>query len=208
MIQITLWRMHRPWHRRVYGEILQTSGAGKTNYAYTGESYDPQTGLTYLRARYYSAGQGRFISQDTWAGDANLPLSYNRWAYGYDNPVRFTDPSGYCGTTYNGDGNCFEIDRMKSRISGKYGLILTSTKDGRNATNDIENWDVDALRFLEDTLELVSRRFENVVNWREVVERTGLHGRISGNILFRSFYSGLEIRRGSPEKQCLPGFTT
>jgi RHS repeat-associated protein len=75
-------------------EEMDVSGTGKTNYAFTGESYDPQTGLTYLRARYYSAGQGRFISQDTWTGDAKQPLSYNRLAYGYDNPVRFVDPLG------------------------------------------------------------------------------------------------------------------
>ncbi len=87
---VTLQRSYTP-----YGEILRASGTGKTNYAFTGESFDPQTGLAYLRARYYSAGQGRFISQDTWAGDARQPLSYNRWAYGYDNPVRFVDPSGY-----------------------------------------------------------------------------------------------------------------
>jgi RHS repeat-associated protein len=86
---VTLQRSYTP-----YGEILRASGTGKTNYAFTGESFDPQTGLTYLRARYYSAGQGRFISQDTWAGDAKQPLSYNRWAYGYDNPVRYIDPSG------------------------------------------------------------------------------------------------------------------
>jgi RHS repeat-associated protein len=89
---VTLQRSYTP-----YGEILRASGTGKTNYAFTGESFDPQTGLTYLRARYYSAGQGRFISQDTWAGDARQPLSYNRWAYGYDNPAMYVDPSGLKG---------------------------------------------------------------------------------------------------------------
>ncbi len=98
---VTLQRSYTP-----YGEILRASGTGKTNYGFTGESFDPQTGLAYLRARYYSAGQGRFISKDTWAGDANLPLSYNRWAYGYDNPVRFVDPSGYKAKE---DWNIFQI---------------------------------------------------------------------------------------------------
>jgi RHS repeat-associated protein len=80
--------------RRGYGEILYSEGTAATDYAFTGESYDPQTGLVFLRARYYSSGDSRFISRDTWTGNANTPMSYNLWAYGYDNPVRYSDPTG------------------------------------------------------------------------------------------------------------------
>lgn len=38
---------------------------------------------------------GRFITRDTWAGNYNQPISFNRWNYGYGNPVRYTDPSGF-----------------------------------------------------------------------------------------------------------------
>ncbi len=37
---------------------------------------------------------GRFLSRDTWDGDANRPISYNRWMYGYGNPIAWTDPMG------------------------------------------------------------------------------------------------------------------
>ena len=54
---------------------------------------DP-TGMVYLRARYYNPGDGRFITRDIWDGNNNQPMSYNAWLYGFDNPSRYTDPSG------------------------------------------------------------------------------------------------------------------
>jgi len=55
---------------------------------------DP-SGLIYLRARYYAPTEGRFISRDSWGGDYNKPLSFNRWNYVEGNPVNLTDPSGH-----------------------------------------------------------------------------------------------------------------
>jgi len=74
--------------------VLSSQGSSETSYAFTGEQYDPQTGLVYLRARYYSTASGRFMSRDAWVGDKGMPMSYNAWLYGYGNPVIFTDPSG------------------------------------------------------------------------------------------------------------------
>ena len=37
---------------------------------------------------------GRFLTRDTWDGDANSPISFNRWNYVEGNPVNLTDPSG------------------------------------------------------------------------------------------------------------------
>ncbi len=61
-------------------------------YGFSGEIQD-STGMVYLRARHYDPGIGLFTSRDTWVGDANLPMSYNRWAYTNGNPVNYTDPS-------------------------------------------------------------------------------------------------------------------
>ena len=43
----------------------------------------------------YAPGMGRFMARDSWGGDDNQPMSYNAWLYGYANPVRNVDPSGY-----------------------------------------------------------------------------------------------------------------
>jgi RHS repeat-associated protein len=78
-----------------YGETLSCYGNGGSPYGFAGENTDGQTGLQYLRARYYAPGMGRFLTKDAWAGDAMRPMSYHGWVDGFGNPVRYTDPSGY-----------------------------------------------------------------------------------------------------------------
>jgi RHS repeat-associated protein len=70
---------------------------GTTNeFGFTGEALDPETGLYYLRARYYDPKIGTFLSEDQFPGFAVIPLSANRYAYADNNPLYFQDPSGKC----------------------------------------------------------------------------------------------------------------
>ncbi|MBQ3426224.1 MAG: RHS repeat-associated core domain-containing protein, partial [Clostridia bacterium] len=55
---------------------------------YCGEYYDSESGLTYLRGRYYSSELRRFITEDP-AKDG-----MNWYAYCGNNPVMFVDPWG------------------------------------------------------------------------------------------------------------------
>ena len=90
-----------------YGEVLRSEGTAETDFAFTGENYDAQTGLVFLRARYYNPAEGRFVSKDKWEGQYSAPLSFNKWDYGFNNPLSFIDPNGnvpkicldgsYCG---------------------------------------------------------------------------------------------------------------
>ncbi len=76
-----------------FGIVLGAMGAGSV-YGYTGEQTDA-TGLVFLRARYLDPAQGRFTTRDTWEGNVNQPLSFNKWNYTNSNPVNWVDPSGY-----------------------------------------------------------------------------------------------------------------
>lgn len=49
--------------------------------------------------RYYSVADGRFTSRDVWDGDNQMPMSYNAWLYGYENPMVWVDPSGWTACT-------------------------------------------------------------------------------------------------------------
>lgn len=69
------------------------NGSSK-HYGYTGEETDDETGLIYLRARYYDPGLGRFISADPFWGRLEEPASQNRYVYVQNNPLLYTDPSG------------------------------------------------------------------------------------------------------------------
>jgi RHS repeat-associated protein len=84
-----------------FGKVQSQSNAGyDLKFGYTGREQDNETGLDYYRARYYDAGNGRFISEDPIGfdgGDTNL-TRYTR-----NSPINYTDPSGLYGevTKYN-----------------------------------------------------------------------------------------------------------
>jgi RHS repeat-associated protein len=76
-----------------YDPFGNTSTSGPTSdnpYQYTGRANDG-TGLYYYRARYYDPTMARFISEDPigiGGGDVNL------YAYVWNSPLNWTDPSG------------------------------------------------------------------------------------------------------------------
>lgn len=63
-------------------------------FGWTGEQSDPETGLTHLRARYYSPVYARFLSTDAIQPNAPGTQGYNPYAFARNNPLSFTDPSG------------------------------------------------------------------------------------------------------------------
>ena len=78
-----------------YGR-MELGGEGHTDfYGYRAESYNPNTGLEYLRARYYNADKGKFFQDDTYLGDITDPLTLNRYAYVKNSPLNYADPSGH-----------------------------------------------------------------------------------------------------------------
>ncbi len=79
-----------------FGET-QSVGANtaKNETCYTGGRYDETTGLYYLNARYYNPEDGRFLSEDTYRGEANEPDTQHLYVYCADNPINYVDPSGH-----------------------------------------------------------------------------------------------------------------
>ena len=73
-----------------FGATRSQSGT-QLPFTYTGEQFDPESGLVYLRARYLDPSTGRFQTPD--------PLGFlrsgvNLYAYAGSNPIAKTDPSG------------------------------------------------------------------------------------------------------------------
>ena len=65
-------------------------------FRYRGYYYDFETGLYYLQSRYYDPSIGRFISPDSveYLEPDNV-LGLNLYAYCYNNPIMYADPSGH-----------------------------------------------------------------------------------------------------------------
>ena len=78
-----------------YGNATSAISGGVYNsYRYTSQYLDEETGLYYLRARYYDPSNGRFTQEDSYLGEENSPLTLNLYMYCHGNPLMFRDLSG------------------------------------------------------------------------------------------------------------------
>jgi RHS repeat-associated protein len=71
-----------------YGKLDASTGT-VSRLGYAGEYTDPETGLQYLRARYYEPESGQFLSRDPLVNLTNDPYGYTG-----GNPLNDTDPTG------------------------------------------------------------------------------------------------------------------
>ena len=92
-----------------FGNLIESTGTTANNYRYCGEQFDETTGLYYLRARYMDTSTGRFISQDTYQGDINDPVSLHKYLYCSSNPVMNIDPSGHNDISLSSQMSCVMI---------------------------------------------------------------------------------------------------
>jgi RHS repeat-associated protein len=66
---------------------------------FTGHETIPGVGLVNMNGRVYDPALGRFLSPDPNVQFVADLQSYNRYSYVLNNPLRYTDPTGYYGRT-------------------------------------------------------------------------------------------------------------
>jgi RHS repeat-associated protein len=69
---------------------------------YTGKPVDSETGLSNFGARMYDPVVGRFMGIDAVGFSEGNLHSFNRYAYGNNNPYKFVDPDGRDAVVING----------------------------------------------------------------------------------------------------------
>lgn len=78
-----------------FGNPLVTLENKKNPYRYSGYYYDTDIGYYYLKSRYYDPKTARFITEDTYTGTQDDPLSLNLYTYCEDDPLDNWDPDGH-----------------------------------------------------------------------------------------------------------------
>jgi RHS repeat-associated protein len=109
-------------------------------YQFTGKGWDEDVQLFYFNARWYDKDVGRFISEDPLWGSIFDPQSLNRFAYGRNNPYKYTDPTGMFNLNTGEEENPYsgfsiELDDDKDGDNSGFSLDLSNDGDGRNGVN-------------------------------------------------------------------------
>jgi|GEM_PF-2035297 len=85
-----------------YGELTASTGSSYNSYRFTGQQWDEDSGLYYMRARYYNTHTGRYLSRDpaleeilAYINTVSQNIStINIYTYAENNPVLITDANG------------------------------------------------------------------------------------------------------------------
>ena len=140
------------WGKPYPSEGSGANTLGKYNpLRYRGYVYDTETGLYYLRSRYYDPEMGRFINEDGYTSTGQGVVGNNMFTYCGNNPVTNHDPGGnkyvaLCpaspsyqkATTPNMDitetlEEAALSEMRESGMSFYKGAPLTQVNDGRSA---------------------------------------------------------------------------
>ncbi len=97
------WQANGAWGERRYQQwngpldnLLIPSSSAR---GFTDHEHLDSVGLIHMNGRVYDPELGRFLSADPFVQAPYNTQSYNRYSYVFNNPLSFTDPSGYqtCG---------------------------------------------------------------------------------------------------------------
>jgi len=77
-----------------FGETREHTGTEVSNYKFTDQELDPESGLYNYDARMYDPVIGLFVTADILVQNFSDPQTLNRYAYARNNPLAFVDPSG------------------------------------------------------------------------------------------------------------------
>lgn len=106
-----------------FGHERDHTGADVTNYKFTDQEKDTETGLYNYDARMYDPVIALFISADSVDQDWYDPQKLNRYAYCRNNPLKYIDPDGHVvETAWDAFNIGLGVQSFGSNIrSGNYG---------------------------------------------------------------------------------------
>ncbi len=92
-----------------YGKMIggdpNLANPAETDMLYSGEQFDADLQMQYLRARFYDQNTGRFASLDSFSGNNSNPQNLHKYGYCHADPVNGIDPSGRALYAFDGTAN-------------------------------------------------------------------------------------------------------
>jgi RHS repeat-associated protein len=116
-----------------------SSTGASTPFGFASQYTDSESGLVYLRARFYDPATAQFLSRDPM-------VATTRSAYGYvrDNPLNATDPSGLMCLAFWDSSKC--SNPLTQVLGGMVGAGMTASADAGNgygavgSSTGFDNW--------------------------------------------------------------------
>jgi RHS repeat-associated protein len=94
-----LWKeTYKPYGERTLNSPQSNTGKGSNDLYFHGKKVEALQGgvkLSYFGARYYDPAIGRFMGVDPEGFNPNNIHSFNKYAYGNNNPYKYVDPDGH-----------------------------------------------------------------------------------------------------------------
>lgn len=140
-------RSYDAWGRRRNANnwsYLNVGGLKVTSRGYTGHEHLEQFGIINMNGRMYDPVLGRMLSPDPVLSAATSTQAYNKYSYCGNNPLKYTDPSGYVykdwkPPIYDYKGRWIMPRPSDSRFQSQYDKywanILAEDNAAANATN-------------------------------------------------------------------------
>ncbi|WP_170213767.1 RHS repeat-associated core domain-containing protein [Vibrio tasmaniensis] len=123
----------------------------ETNRGFTGHEHVDEFDLIHMNGRIYDPAIGRFISADGFIQDPYNAQSYNRYAYAFNNPLKYVDPTGYIAiketpkidndNRRNANNERFKGDREHKQKSERDSLTPGEEVKEPEPEEEVSGWD-------------------------------------------------------------------
>jgi RHS repeat-associated protein len=111
------------------GKRGQGAGITASNYLFTDQELDKESGLYNYDARLYDPVVGKFASADPIVQAPFFSQSFNRYAYSFNNPLIYVDPTGYNAADFGDSKNDDNLSGDTEDKDKTYEPTVTTVKD-------------------------------------------------------------------------------
>jgi RHS repeat-associated protein len=95
-------RRYEPYGRRIDPADPARAPSATSDIGFTAQSSIEEVGLVDMKGRFYDPFQARFLTPDPLLQRTERAQSLNRYAYGFHNPLRFRDSTGFAAEDADG----------------------------------------------------------------------------------------------------------